>query len=45
MIPDFIFEWIALNPKTATTVIVGFMSFCAAAIWTGFYLEGDNTDE
>jgi len=45
MIPDFIFEWIALNPKTATTYIVVFSAICSGAAWIGFFLENMDSDE
>lgn len=39
MIPEFIFEWIALNPRTATGLIVGFGGICSVAVWIGFLKE------
>jgi len=45
MIPEFIFTWIAINPRTATTLIIGFGGICSIAVWVGYLLEtGGNSD-
>ena len=43
MIPDFIFEFIALNPIKSTTILTLFFGFLSIAAWLGFALE-DNDD-
>lgn len=45
MVPEFIFEWMALNPRTSTSILVGFMGVCSLAVWTGYYLEKGDGDE
>lgn len=42
MIPEFIFEYIALNPRTATSIMIGFAGFCSIAIWIGYFKEINN---
>jgi len=44
MIPDFIFEYIALNPIKSTTILVSSYGCLSIAVWVGFLLEGNNDD-
>ncbi len=43
MIPDFMFEYIALNPIKTTIIMVSFYGFLSIAAWVGFLLE-ENKD-
>jgi hypothetical protein len=45
MVPEFIFEWVALNPRAATSILFGFTGLCSAAAWTGFILEMRKGDD
>lgn len=42
MLPEFIFEYIALNPIKTTAILVSFFGFLSIVAWVGFVLENKN---